>query len=516
MSIPSLNASLLKNLQQGQTIIVDSSNNLRRVEWGESFIRCFNWNKAFRQDQEVAEWLIDYLCQVQNLEEYPQTLDAISKFAKTYQKTDATFKRLDNAIFAHKCALQISSLQVNELIHEDGTATSELLPFLKLNNLHYVIAKANSEHKATALLIDGEHIYIRAKEGEDFLDTPEHIDLILERIPPEHADVPLLSELCDLLHQTDDNSKEQDQEDQILEIREQLNLSHYNYQSLQDLHTDGKGILVLQAYLADGIEDFEHSHWSDLKPNFRESANEPSFRLRVITRLPAYALEKTWLGATITLIRHLFDFRAHGHSWVEIVEPIYDTDENFTEQQNIYNIGYYFHILDRYKRFESADPMAYMPIPSNHIIVEEVEISKEEFEKAQFYIEEVQALLKNPNRDLNDSPKNCSLSQEERNEIRYLYKSTLKSTCLSFANTLRELVTGMTFDDRSSWIRWLMPKKEFKYWDRLDTFIERTFILRRLIAWPRFLLRMELPAWVKKHPSPPPPQNQPADAASTT
>ena len=85
-----------------------------------------------------------------------------------------------------------------------------------------------------------------------------------------------------------------------------------------------------------------------------------------MTRLPTYALEKTLFKKMMGILHNFFNFRAHGHSWVELAEPIVH-NERFANQQNIYNVGYYFHPLNRYKRFESADPMAYMPIPRDQV-----------------------------------------------------------------------------------------------------------------------------------------------------
>jgi hypothetical protein len=505
MAIGALSSSLLFSLKQGHSLVVDSSGDLRPITWGESFVRWINWGKARKQDQEVADWLIQHLNQSQTLPEYPKTVEAVAKFAKACQKSGEAFKRLENTVLAHKCVGQLPSLKIEDLIQNDGTATSELLPFLKRNCLHYVIAKANAEHKETALLIDGNQIYIRAKTGQNFLEKASDIHLILQRIPTSHTDTSLLIELRDLLEAAEAATPpgETDavnlNDEKIEKIREKLQLSHYCYQPLEDVLTDNKGMLLSQAYLADGIEDFEHSQFDHLRPCFREDAKKPTYKLRIVTRLPAYALEKSTWRMLISIARNIFDFRAHGHSWVELTAPILDEEKNWIGKQDVYNVGYYFHPLDRYKRFESADPMAYMPIPSDQLVVEEVEITEQEFEKAQLYIEEMQKLLKNPNHSLTDKPKSRLLSAEEIKEVRYLYKSTLKSTCLSFANVLKELATGIETDNRSTLRRWLFPKKDFKEGDRLDSFIERTYLLRYLIALPRFLERMELPYWVKFH-----------------
>ena len=498
-----LNKDQFYALKQGQRLIVNDSGDLRRATWGESLVRWLPWNKDLRKDQEVSEWLIQHLTQAQGSETYPKTVEAVAKYVKACHRTDTVFKRLEKTLFAHKCCLKLPSLHIDELIENDGAPTNELLDFLKRNSLHYVIAKANPLHKETALLHNGDEIFIRAKEGTDFLDSPAHIDLILKKLPAQHEDIQLLNDLRTLL---EDTSNLLGHEDKIEEIYEKLELSHYTYQSLTDVKTNEKGLLVSQAYLADGIEDFEHSHWSELKSNFREKADQPTYKLRIVTRLPLYALEKTWFGTIKTLMQNLLDFRAHGHAWVELAEPIHDGKGNFALQQNINNVGYYFHPLDRYKRFESADPMAYMPIPSEQMIVEEIELSQEQYEKAQFYLREVQVLLKNPNRHLNDKPQNSDLSQEEIEDIRYIYKSTIKSTCLSFANTLKEVVTEIETDNRGDLRRWLNPKRGFKKWDRIDTFIEKTYVLRWLIRVPRFLARMELPFLVKSQSPQPEPK----------
>lgn len=518
MSISSympLSPELMRALKQGKNLVVSDTGGLRRTTWKDSVVRWLNWGAARRQDQQVTEWLIQHLQAAQHSEEHSQTLDTIAKYAKACHRTDAVFKRLENTVFAHKCHLQLPSLGIEELIQPDGTPTHQLLRFLKLNQLHYVIPKANPEHKATAILINDKEVYIRAKEGENFLDRAEHIDLILARLPRDHADVPSLQRLRSLLIQESQmahiNSltivrlKLQIQ-NEIKEIRDQLAPSHYVYQSLKQIRKDklGLGFLTSQSYLADGIEDFEHRNWKQLKPNFREKSDQPMYTLRIVTRLPAYALEKTTFGKIKMILRNLLNFRAHGHSWVELTEPVYDHKGQITPYQNVYNVGYYYNPLDRQKRFESADPMAYMPIPNEQMVVEEVPLSEEQFGQAQLYIREVQGLMKNPRRHLTDKPRNRALSPKQIDDIRYIYKSTLKSTCLTFANVLRETLTGMEIDNRGQLRRWLDPKRYFKKWDRIDTFVEKTLILQWLIRVPRFLLRMELPFWVKQQQSPQP------------
>ncbi len=491
-----LDQTKLRHLSQGHTFIVDQKQELRLATWGERQVRHLRWGLAAQQNEAVAEHLIQQLAEAQGKANYKPTLEAVAKFIKVCQQTGSAFKRLENAVFAHKCLAQIPSLKLEELIQEDGKPTDQLFSILKNNSLHYVIAKANPEHKETSILIDAEAVYIRAKAGKSFLDTPEHIQLILDRLPADHIDTPHLTELKQLR----EHPQQADADQKIEEILAKVELSHYQYQSLADLKTNEKGALISQAYLADGIEDHEHSHWKDLPAAFREKTDQPTYMFRVVTRLPLYALEKTWWGVLSTVFRHLLDFRAHGHSWAELTEPIYQGQE-FSKKQNIYNVGYYFHPLDSRKRFESPDPMSYMPIPSHQLIVEEVEITKEQFEKAQLYMHEVQVLMNNPNRRLNDRPQNPALSAEEVEKIQYLYKSTLKSTCTCFANTLKEVVTGEEVDRRGAFRRWMSPKKDFKKWDRIDTFVEKTFLLQWIIRLPRFIGRMELPFWVKHQPA---------------
>lgn len=495
-SISALNHQTLNYLKEGRLLLVDSmEQKLRPATWGEYMVRWINWSAASSQDQESAEWLIRYLNEAQGCDHYSKSVDAVAKFVKACRRSDGAFKRLENTVFAHKCRSQIPSLQVDELIDAQGHPLHALLAFLKSNSLHYVIGKVSPEHKETAILVkENQEIFIRSKNGEDFLNSSADVALILQKLPNDHADFPLLSELQQLLADEDlqDDSR-------IGEIHELLDLSHYKYVSLGDVKRDQKGMLVSQAYLADGIEDFEHSKWEDLKPNFREASDKQCYQMRIITRLPAYALEETWLGTIKTIMLNIFDFRAHGHSWVELTEPVKDGNGDFADQQNVYNVGYYFHPLDRYKRFESADPMSFMPIPSNQLVVEEIELTPDQYQKAHLYIREVQQLVSNPNRTLDDETENQDLSEEEKEDIQYLFKSTLKSTCLSFANTLKEVVTGIETDNRGALRQWLIPKRGYKRWDRIDAFVERTIVLRWLVNIPRFFGRMELPFWVKSN-----------------
>ena len=90
--------------------------------------------------------------------------------------------------------------------------------------------------------------------------------MILDRLPAEHTDTPLLKELHGLLSNHEGDFLP---EGRVDELKQQLELSHYVYQSLQDVRRDGKGLLLSQAYLADGIENFDHAEWEELKPAFR-------------------------------------------------------------------------------------------------------------------------------------------------------------------------------------------------------------------------------------------------------
>ena len=162
-----LTPQILRALKQGQTLIV-ANGELRQSAWNDRLVRWLNWRKAARQNKETSEWLIQHLAQAKAGEGYQPAMDAIVQFAKRCHRTDDAFRRLENVIFSHKCSRQIPSLQPEDLIHADGSATSPLLKFLQRNSLHYVIPKANSEHKETALLLNGNDCYIRAKEGIEF------------------------------------------------------------------------------------------------------------------------------------------------------------------------------------------------------------------------------------------------------------------------------------------------------------------------------------------------------------
>lgn len=496
-----LNDDLLNALKKGNTLILNETGHLRRATKYESFIRWIKWDQAKKQNKEVAECLIKYLNQSQfSIKAYKNNVEALSRYVKVIKRTDSTFKRLENSVFAHKCILKLPSLKREDLITKDGDATNDLLPFLKKNLLHNVIFKANFQTRHSALLIDGNDIYIRSKEGNDFLKDPHDINLILSRLPKYHHDKLLLQKLKLLVMNTTQNNSEE-----IQQIYSQLESGHYFYKNLKDIITNKKGILLGQAYLADGIEEFQSTKWTELKPNFRQLTGSNTYKFRIVTHLPKYALKKTWYERYQKLIQKIFDFGAHGHSWVELCEPI-TKNKHFTQSQNIYNVGYYigFFIdpLNKFQRLESADHQCYIPHPSEQIVVEEVDITKEQFEKAKLYVTEVQLLLNKKKRRLDDKPKNPNLTEEQIRDIQHLYQSTIKSTCLGFANTLEEIIVGIEKDNRGFIRRCLLPKKAFKILDAIDTFFHKTFFLKWFVSLPSFFARMELPYFVEQHISP--------------
>ncbi len=486
----SLHPSLLNHLSHGYALTLDENSKVwRPLNWKEWIVRQFDSRMTLENDQALSDCLIQHL-QTNAIDKKEQTalLEALTRYVRLAKRCDASFQRLKNTVFAIKCERQIPSFSKESLIESNGQEkTHGLLSFIEKHHLQRVIPKANPKQKNSAILIDSSGVYIRAKEGVSFLDDADKIALLLDVLPKEEGDRPLLEELRGLIL----NSESPPQRAE--EIRAQLKFSHYCYRPLQEIKED----TAAWAYLADGIETFHETQWEELKPSFkelaiREGANESKYKLRIVTRLPIYSRENNTLRAMIKMIQNIFDFRLHGHSWVELVEDVSD-EPTQGSLQNVYCVGYYFHPSDAKKRFRSPDPEAYKDIPPDLKKIDEIALTQEQFKKAKLYIQEVQTLMKNPQHKWSDAPNNPALDQSQKEAIQYIYKATLKSTCLSFANALLEKVDQLPLDDRCFIRRWLLPKSMYPYVDCLDDVIERSFILKQLVRIPSFILRMELP-----------------------
>lgn len=465
-----------------QTVLLDHGA-LRLATFGERVIRWVNWNKAASQDNEVAEYLIENLALNKNY------IPEVTKFAKNCKSTHDAFKRLENVLFSFKCE-ELLSLSTKDLIHADGSSKGKLLGLIKNNFLHYVIGKAHAHDKETAILVYSNQIFIRAKEGSSFLNDAIKIDSILQKLPASHEDRASLEALKAEL-------KGNRSQDQLLALQQSLK-GHYNYILIDDLPVNHKGLLLSRAYLSQGIEEHDSCGWENAKACFIEKTSTPGYKLRVVTRLPEYGVEKRWIPFLTIVFRNLFNFRAHGHSWVELVEPVLDQKGNMTGEQRVYSIGYYFHPINSYKRFQNADPMSYMPIPKEFIVMDRANISKDQFDKGLLYINEIQHLIRNPNWQLNDKPQNPSLSDQDIQKIQQAYKSAIKGTCLGFANVFREILTGIEKDHRTLLQKLFWDKKTIKIWDRIDPLIEQSYLLQQLIRPFRFFSRMELPFMVTR------------------
>jgi hypothetical protein len=478
---------MLQQIRSGHTVI-EEAGVWKTATWKDKFVRLLQPGTAAAQDGKIAELFIAQLAQQSN--PCPQVLAAATQFSKTYKSTNDAFKRLENTLFAHKCHRTLS-LSLRSLIQADGSASHSLLAIIKSNFLHHGIAKANEGDKASAILVKGDEVFIRAKKGQSFLERADHAQLILHALPKSHPDRPLIKQLCKALFKKPLNST------LIADLQAQLKGSNYTYLPLEKFATDKKGAFLSHAYLAHGMQKHHVSQWKSVQPAFIEKSLDATYKLRVVTRLPEYAFATSWTGFAHCIISKLFDFRAHGHSWLQLVEPIYDQSQQFTGQQRVIDIGYYFHPVDKHKRFQNADPMSKMPIPKEQIVVEETPISKTAFHKGVHYLNQVQAMMRTPNRKLNEAPPSQSLKAADREKIVFIYKSTLKGTCLSFANAVKKTLTGIEADSRSTLRQQIFPKRNYKLWDRLDTLVDRTYLLKRLIAPVRFFSRMELPFWVK-------------------
>lgn len=477
----------INHIRQGHHVIFENGN-IRCATWYERFVRAFS-RRDISQDREIASALIHHLASAKGSPNNKECLEAATHFIKNCKDTDDIFKQLENTIFAHKCH-QILSIPISYLINEQGVTTSNLLTLIQDNHLHYVIRKANDKDKETALLCKGDEIFIRSKTGKCFLDTPELIQPILDVLPPNHTD---RQDIENLKKALEENSPERQKE--IGDLKKKLELSHYCYTSLKDIKVNGKGLLVSQGYLTQGLEDHDVSKWKKAKTTFIETAPSPSYKLRIITRLPEYALSKTWGNFIYKVLTNIFNYKAHGHSWIELVEPTFREGQQFAGQQKVTCVGYFLS-----QRFQNADPMAYMPIPKEQLVVEEIELDRTHFDKATNYLNTVQSLILDPKTVLEPQPENPYLQKEDIDKIQYLYKTTIKSTCLAFANAFKEAITGIEHDDRGSFHKWISPKKGFKVWDRLDKLFDKTYLLNKIIQPFRFFHRMELPFFRKKKP----------------
>lgn len=464
-------------ISSGRTLVVENTL-LRTATWQEKMWRWIHWNGAKTQDKCTENHLIDIL---KNHSKDDQTIKAISKFLKGVNKTHHSFKNLENHLFAIKCQFEIPSLQLQDLIDTMSQTPTALFQTLQVNHLHHVIPKANDLQKCTALIIIEKGAFIRSPQGNSFLDTPEHINSLIDQLPKNHPDREKLLKLHQLIQRAEEHIEE------IQILRQELEPS-YKYVPLSDIQTNDKGVWLSQSYLADGVEGVHHSQWTNLKPYSREEIckDSPKYRLRIVTKYPAYSLGKSQSEKIFLFVKSIFNFRAHGHSWIELVEPINDEKGNLTQQQNVFNVGYYFHILSKHKRLESPDPMSYMPMSLKAENIEEIDLTKEQFEKAKFYIEETQKLFLSPHRNLTSAPEDIRMSVDDYNRICYLYKSSFKGTCLRFCTALKEITTQEKFDKPSLAV------------EVLDHLLERTKFLKELFRIPQFIKNMALPAFVTR------------------
>lgn len=472
-------------IKQGHLVIAEGEH-VRRGTFFERIVHIFSWGNNEEQNQLIANALIKHLASAKGTTHYQESLEAATHFVKATKNVNEVFQKLENVILGHKYH-QILSIPIHYLIQQDGSTSNKLLSFMHNNHLHYVIKRAHEHSKETAILCKGTEIFIRSKIGKNFLETSQDIHHILEVLPASHADRPLLEALKKII---EDPTAEKSS---VAEIKEKLESSHYTYMNLRDVKTDEKGIMVTQAYLGDGIEDHEISKWEDAKTTFIEKSEKAVYKVRIVTRLPEYALVKSWGQFIYSFSKNFFNYKAHGHSWIEMVEPFYSKARQFTNLQKVTCVGYFLS-----KKFQNADPMAYLPLPKEQVVVDEIEINQEQFEKGRVYLNEVQKLLLNPQTTLKPQPAHPHLQEADIEQIQTLYKTTIKSTCVAFTNAFREAITGIERDDREGFRKWLFPKKRFKILDRLDKLFDQTYILQLLIKPFSFLHRMELPFFKKK------------------
>lgn len=420
--------------------------------------------REFRRDSETTCLHESYLQAI-------QTADKFIKKTSTTKKTKVVFQKLSEEVFRHKCHLQLPNLSFQKLEKHQ-----ELCRYIEKNRLHYVIPKAEEENRSTAILVDGTGTcYIRSEEGENFLNDPQKIDLIMQNLHQEHDDRTWLCELSDYLKRG---------EEAPIDISNTFK-NRYCYEKIdfnELLSKSGK------SYLAYGVTKHSPINPESIKPTFRESRAEPTYKIRIVTRIPSYALEKTYTGMLSNLLKNIFNFKSHGHSWVELVEK---DGEN---HQVVYNVGYYFHPIKGRCHFKNADPIAYMPLPKEEIRIQAIEISKEKFEEAKLYVNHLQKMMKTKTSSL---PSDLNLTPEQKSAIEKIYRSTISSTCLSFCTALTEAITQEKIDLRGSVRRFVFPKPLLNLSNYLEPFIGRLVVIRHFYEMTSFFIRMELPAWMQ-------------------
>lgn len=485
LKVVMLNLQSINQLKTGQTLVLQKDNTIITAKWHHRIIRLLTLG-LYNDDKKIAELLITHLHETQNSKNSRSALEAASQFVKSTQKTNAVFKRLENVLFAHRCKERLS-IEIGDLINHNGSTKNKLLLIIKNNHLHNVIYKANTADKNTAILIENDQIFIRSKDGENFLNSPEHIRTILKRplddLKREHLKL-LLNELTKPVEERSDVT--------IKDLREVIGNQTYCYSSLDTFKTNEKGVFITDHFLADGMEEHHLVKWKEMKAAFVEKSQEPKYKLRVVTRLPEYALSKTTWGFMKGFIRNSLNLGSHGHSWIQLVAPEENELEIFTGRQRVYDVGFYVWP----KKLENADPVSYMNLPKELIVVEEMEISKEDFNKGIFYLNTVQSLFLDPKKKLAPS---STIGEEDLDKIKQLY-SAIKGSCLSFANGFREVLTGIEVDDRGCVRRWVCPKKRFKKLDKLDPLIEKSGFFKKFFNFISFLNRVELPHFRKPKP----------------
>ena len=483
-----------KNIISNHSVVVDdTSQGIRKATLWERicrFVCVVIWRRYYtEQDIRVAKVLTNSMLFLaaalqrgfetkSYISQYQLAVKASDVFSAKHKKAMSQFSNMDNVVFALKCRKRLHC-NIWDLIDEEGNAKSELLSFLKANKLHNVISKVNDRDKQTSILYDGQKLYIRAKDGESFLNSTQNVDVILANMSKEHPDYDILVILRFALL----NKKQTE----ITKIQSLLANQNYSYILIKDIPTDKNGIMIGRSYLAYGIEEHDTVNWKELKPGFLEKG-DGKYHLRIVTRLPEYSLEKTWIGFLKKLFPVLLNFGKHGHSWTEVVEPVFD-DGKYTGMSRVYNVGYYFRGV-----LKSIDHMAYIPLNERCMRRTEEEITLDQFGLAKKYIETVNQYSKLGVFERSKYLKNSSLSEKEIENVKYLYETSFKGgTCLAFANEVMEVVTGKKHDYRWILRKAICPKKYFRFLNKVENVLNKIFIFNLFIYVSSMINRAQLP-----------------------
>ncbi len=157
---------------------------LKRVTFWHGVSRFFKPKHASNQDERVARIFVKNISLMRgNNENMSLVLSAAKTYSVSHKKfTGSSFKRLSNLLYAHQCN-ELFNISIEHLVDDRGNVKSELLEFLRKNNLHHIIPEVNKEIRNTSVLFGrNKEIFVRSVEGTSFLNDMGKIQLILNNM----------------------------------------------------------------------------------------------------------------------------------------------------------------------------------------------------------------------------------------------------------------------------------------------------------------------------------------------